>query len=51
MSKLDGVEAAALERKAAKVADVLRAIGNERRLLILCKLVVGSPGTELEFAL
>jgi ArsR family transcriptional regulator len=39
MSKLDRIEAAALERRAAKVADILRAIGNERRLLILCKLV------------
>jgi len=39
MSRLDRVEAGALERKAAQVADILRAIGNERRLLILCKLV------------
>jgi ArsR family transcriptional regulator len=27
------------ERRAAEVADVLRALGNERRLTILCKLV------------
>lgn len=31
--------AAALEMKAAEVANVLRSLGNERRLLILCKLV------------
>jgi ArsR family transcriptional regulator, virulence genes transcriptional regulator len=29
----------AFERRAAEVADVLRALGNERRLMILCKLV------------
>ncbi len=39
MSGLDEIGAAALERKATMVADLLRAIGNERRLLILCKLV------------
>jgi ArsR family transcriptional regulator len=39
MSKLNALEPTALERKAAVVADVLRAIGNERRLMILCKLV------------
>ena len=39
MTRLDDVDSAALERKAAVVADLLRAIGNERRLLILCKLV------------
>ena len=27
------------ERKAAEVADLLRALANERRLMILCKLV------------
>jgi DNA-binding transcriptional ArsR family regulator len=27
------------QRRAAEVADVLRALGNERRLTILCKLV------------
>jgi ArsR family transcriptional regulator len=39
MTRLDDVDSAAMERKAAMVADLLRAIGNERRLLILCKLV------------
>jgi ArsR family transcriptional regulator len=29
----------AIEKAAAEVADVLRALANERRLLILCKLV------------
>ncbi|MBZ0147670.1 MAG: metalloregulator ArsR/SmtB family transcription factor [Pseudorhodoplanes sp.] len=29
----------AFERKAAAVADILHALGNERRLMILCKLV------------
>jgi ArsR family transcriptional regulator len=28
-----------LEQKAAEVADILRALANERRLMILCKLV------------
>jgi ArsR family transcriptional regulator len=31
-------DAAALETKAAEVACILRSLGNERRLLILCKL-------------
>lgn len=31
-------EAASLEAKAAEVAQVLRALANERRLLLLCKL-------------
>jgi ArsR family transcriptional regulator len=39
MSKTAEFNAALLERKAAVVADILRAISNERRLLILCKLV------------
>lgn len=30
---------AAFEANAAKVADILRALANERRLMILCKLV------------
>ena len=29
----------AFEKQAAEVADVLRALANERRLMILCKLV------------
>jgi ArsR family transcriptional regulator, virulence genes transcriptional regulator len=33
------LDAQALEKAAAEVADVLRAIANERRLMILCKLV------------
>lgn len=37
--KMDELDTATLERKAAAVADMLRAIANERRLMILCKLV------------
>ena len=33
------LDSVALERKAAEVADILRALANERRLMILCKLV------------
>ena len=36
---MDELDTATLERKAAAVADMLRAIANERRLMILCKLV------------
>jgi ArsR family transcriptional regulator len=39
MSKLVALDATALERKAATVAKILRTLGNERRLMILCKLV------------
>jgi ArsR family transcriptional regulator len=39
MSKTDELNASALARRAAEVADILRALGNERRLMILCKLV------------
>jgi ArsR family transcriptional regulator, virulence genes transcriptional regulator len=39
MSTTDEFDAVALERKAAAVADILRALANERRLMILCKLV------------
>lgn len=39
MSKTIKSDAIVLERRAAIVADILRALGNERRLLILCKLV------------
>ncbi len=35
----DMIEAATLERDAAEVADILRALANERRLMILCRLV------------
>jgi ArsR family transcriptional regulator len=31
----------AFERQATKVADLLRALANERRLMILCKLLEG----------
>ena len=34
-----GFDPEVLEEKAAEVADILRALANERRLLILCKLV------------
>lgn len=34
-----GLELADFEKKAAEVADILRALANERRLMILCKLV------------
>ena len=33
------MDLARLETKAATVADLLRAMGNQRRLMILCKLV------------
>ena len=33
-----------LETKAAEVADILRALANERRLMILCKLVEWGEG-------
>jgi ArsR family transcriptional regulator len=36
---VQAAEASALERHAAQVAGILRAIANERRLMILCKLV------------
>lgn len=32
-------DADAFEKRAAEVADILRALGNERRLMIMCKLV------------
>jgi ArsR family transcriptional regulator len=34
------------EKQAAEVADVLRALANERRLMILCKLVEWGEGNE-----
>lgn len=39
MPRLQTLDPEALERKAADVAGMLRALGNERRLMILCKLV------------
>ena len=39
MIRTDELDASALARRAAEVADILRALGNERRLMILCKLV------------
>ncbi|HWM48342.1 MAG TPA: metalloregulator ArsR/SmtB family transcription factor [Xanthobacteraceae bacterium] len=39
MSIQDHFDTAALERKAAPVAELLRTLGNERRLMILCQLV------------
>lgn len=39
MRTVDERDTAALASKAAEVADILRALGNERRLMILCKLV------------
>lgn len=36
---MDATNATALQEKAAAVANILRALANERRLLILCKLV------------
>ena len=39
------LDSVALERKAAEVADILRALANERRLMILCKLVEWGEGS------
>jgi ArsR family transcriptional regulator len=39
------IDAAVLERKAAEVAGILRALANERRLMILCKLVEWGEAT------
>ncbi len=39
MSQTPRLDTATMERKAAAVADLLGALGNERRLMILCKLV------------
>ncbi len=39
MTHRDKLEAATLERDAALVAHILRALANERRLMILCRLV------------
>ncbi|WP_029077067.1 ArsR/SmtB family transcription factor [Kaistia adipata] len=36
---LDPLDLAAFEAKATEVAELLRALGNERRLMMLCKLV------------
>src|SRR5581483_8629650 len=37
--KTKAFDPVSLERHAAQVADILRALGNARRLMILCKLV------------
>ena len=39
------IDTAVLERKAAEVAGILRALANERRLMILCKLVEWGEAT------
>jgi ArsR family transcriptional regulator, virulence genes transcriptional regulator len=39
IGKINGFDATALERSAGAVADILRALANTRRLMILCKLV------------
>jgi ArsR family transcriptional regulator len=39
MSRRDRLDPAELERDVTVVADILRALSNERRLMILCKLV------------
>lgn len=39
------IDARALERRAAEVADLLRALANDRRLLILCRLVEEGEAT------
>jgi ArsR family transcriptional regulator len=39
MNKRDRLDVADLERDVTVVADILRALSNERRLMILCKLV------------
>jgi ArsR family transcriptional regulator len=36
---MDGLEAQTLERKAGQVAELLQAMANRHRLLVLCKLV------------
>ena len=38
-SDIEGFDFAAFERNAVQAANLLRALGNERRLMILCKLV------------
>lgn len=39
------IDARALEHRATEVADLLRALGNDRRLLILCRLVEDGEAT------
>jgi ArsR family transcriptional regulator len=39
------IDAKALEDRAVEVADLLRALGNDRRLLILCRLVEEGEAT------
>lgn len=45
MSNSNEFDAVALHRQAAGVADILRALANERRLMILCKLVEWGEAT------
>lgn len=45
MTPTDDLDATALARQAATVADILRALANERRLMILCKLVEAGEAT------
>ena len=45
MTETSELNASALVRRAAEVADILRALGNERRLMILCKLVEWGEAT------
>ncbi|MGE0426251.1 MAG: ArsR/SmtB family transcription factor [Reyranellaceae bacterium] len=39
------MDAKALERSAGDVADVMRALANDRRMLILCRLVANGEAT------
>ncbi len=43
-------DAAQLEDKAAEVAAIMRALGNARRLMILCKLVEGGEASVTSLA-
>lgn len=43
-------DTAALQRKAAEAADILRELGNERRLMILCRLVEWGEANVRELA-
>jgi ArsR family transcriptional regulator, virulence genes transcriptional regulator len=45
MSKSCELDAVALQRRAAGLANVLQALANERRLMILCKLVEWGEAT------
>ena len=45
-----GFDSVVLQRKASEVAALLRALGNERRLMILCKLVEWGEGNVTSLA-